>query len=149
MNILVTYQSKTGFTKRYAQWIGEELSCECKELPAVDAAQIAGYELVIHGGWIMGGMVNGLEKIKSFHPQKLIVFGVGFTDKKEVDMEKWRTENKLSDIPFFYYEGGMNPEKMGLMGKTIVRLVTKKKPEYVDYTKKDKIRELVDTVKAL
>lgn len=149
MNILVTYQSKTGFTQRYAQWIGEELSCECKELSAVNEAQIAGYDLVIHGGWIMGGLVNGLEKIKSFHPHKLMAFGVGFTDEKEVDLANWMEENKLTGIPFFYYQGGMDPKKMGFVGKTMVKMVTKKKPEYVDYTDKDKIQELINTVKAL
>ena len=147
MKIIVTYQSKTGFTKRYAQWIGEELSCECKELTSVDATQLADYDLVIHGGWIMAGMVKGLEKVKSFHPRKLMVFGVGFTDEKEADTKSWIEANKLSGIPFFYYQGGMNPEKMGAVGKTIVKMVTKKKPEYVDYTNRDKIQELVDVVK--
>lgn len=147
MKILVTYQSKTGFTKRYAQWISEELSCECKELSAVNASEIASYELVIHGGWIMGGMVNGLEKVKSYQPQKLIVFGVGFTEEKEVDMDNWKEENKLAATPFFYYQGGLNPKKMGFMGRTIVKLVTKKRPEPADYTNREKIQELVDSVK--
>lgn len=29
MNAIILYYSKTGFTKRYAQWISEALSCEC------------------------------------------------------------------------------------------------------------------------
>lgn len=31
MKILVTYKSKTGFTKKYAKWIAEELNCETKD----------------------------------------------------------------------------------------------------------------------
>ena len=28
MKIIVIYKSKTGFTKRYAEWIAEELKCD-------------------------------------------------------------------------------------------------------------------------
>lgn len=149
MNILVTYQSKTGFTKQYAQWIGEALSCECKELAAVSATQISSYDLIIHGGWIMGGMVSGLEKVKSYQPNKLMVFGVGFTEKEKIDRDKWIEANKLNDVPFFYYQGGMNPKKMGFFGRTIVKMVTKEKLKYADYTNKENIAELVEAVQAL
>lgn len=146
MKTLVTYKSKTGFTKKYAEWISQELACDLKEISSVNAAEIGDYELVIHGGWIMGGMVNGLDKIRKFGPDKLIVFGVGFTAKEEVEMAKWIEANKLGDTPFFYYEGGLNPKKMGFVGRTIVKLVTKKKPEYTDNTNKDAIKELVKLV---
>ena len=29
MRLLVVYTSKTGFTKRYAQWLAEDLSGDC------------------------------------------------------------------------------------------------------------------------
>ena len=31
-DIIVIYNSQTGFTKKYAQWISEALECECVEL---------------------------------------------------------------------------------------------------------------------
>ena len=143
MNILVTYQSKTGFTKKYAQWISEELRCDIKEISKVTQEDIKNHGLVIHGGWIMGGMINGLDKIRRFAPQKLIVFGVGFTMKEQMETAQCISANKLGNTPFFYYEGGMNPEKMGFMGKMIVRMVTKKSPAYADRTDQNEIKELV------
>lgn len=66
---------------------------------------------------------------------KLIVFAVGFTDKKEVN------------IPFFYFEGGTNLKEMEFMGRTMVKLVTKKALNYVDNTSKDKIEPIIKLVK--
>ncbi len=31
MKTIVVYKSKYGYTKRYAEWIAEELSCDIKE----------------------------------------------------------------------------------------------------------------------
>lgn len=147
MKTVVTYQSKTGFTKKYAEWIAKELSCDLEEMTNMNASQIASYDLVIHGGWIMGGMVNGLEKLKAMNPKRLMVFGVGFTAKEQAEIPKCIEANKLGDTPFYYYEGGMDPKKMGFMGRTMVKMVTKKKPEYCDHTDKNEIIDLVNRVK--
>ena len=96
MKILVTYQSKTGFTKKYAEWISEELKCDLKELKKVK--NISEYDLVIHGGWIMGGLLKGYKKIVKMNPKKLIVFGVGFTSKKDVDIKVIEEEKRRQEI---------------------------------------------------
>lgn len=149
MKTLVTYQSKTGFTKKYAEWISQELSCDLKEISKVKATDVSDYDLIIHGGWIMGGMVSGLNKIKNLSPNKLIVFGVGFTEKDKVDLPQWTEANKLNDTPFFYFEGGTNPKKMGFIGRTMVKMVTKKTVEFTDHTNKDEIKELVKLAKEM
>ena len=144
MKVLVTYQSKTGFTKKYAEWISEELKCDLKELKSVK--DVNDYDLVIHGGWIMGGIIKGVKKIKKLNPKKLIVFGVGLTPKKNLNTDKMIKDNNLEDTPFFYFEGGTNPKKMGFFGRTIVKLVTKKKVTFEDNTKKEEIKDLIKKV---
>lgn len=146
MKVLVTYQSKTGFTKKYAEWISEELKCDLKELKSVK--DVNDYDLVIHGGWIMGGIIKGVKKIKKLNPKKLIVFGVGLTPKKNLNIDKMISDNKLEDTPFFYFEGGTNPKKMGIVGRTIVKFVTKKKVILEDNTKKEEIKELIKKAKS-
>lgn len=147
MRVLVTYQSKTGFTKQYAEWISEELKCSIKELKKISENDVLGYDLIIHGGWIMGGMISGLNKVRKLNPNELVVFGVGYTKKDKVDISKIIESNKLGETPFFYYEGGTNPKKMGFMGRTIVKLVTKEKITFKDNTSKDQIKELIKVVK--
>ena len=149
MKILVTYKSKTGFTKKYAEWIAEELGCEAKDIKTITPKNVAEYDLVIHGGWIFGGIISGYKKIKSFAPKQLIVFGVGFTPKAKVDLKKMAEENKLGDTSLYYFEGGTNPPKMGLIGRKVVEMVTKEKVAYQDNTDRKATAELLKAVKAL
>ncbi len=149
MKILVTYKSKTGFTKKYAKWIAEELNCETKDIKNVSSKDVAKYDLVIHGGWIFGGVISGYKKIKSFAPKRLIVFGVGFTPKAKVDLKKMAEDNKLGDTPLYCFEGGTNPSKMGFVGRKVVEMVTKEKVTYQDNTDRKATAELLKAVKAL
>lgn len=147
MKTLVVYQSKTGFTQKYAQWIAEDLGCELRSISDVNESVIAGYDLVIHGGWLLAGVINGLDKLRSYKPKKLIAFGVGFTPKENMDMGKLAEGNKLTDSPVFYFEGGINPPKMGFAGRTIVKAVTKKPLEYMDLTDRASIAPLVNAAR--
>lgn len=147
MKILVTYKSKTGFTKKYAEWIAEELGCEAKDIKTVSYKDVSDCGLVIHGGWIFGGVISGFNKIKKMNPKNLIMFGVGYTPKDKVDLKQMIVANGVGEIPFFYYEGGTNPEKMGLAGRKMVEIVTKEKVVYKDNTNKADIEELVKMAK--
>ena len=146
MKIIVTYNSKNGFTEKYAKWIAEALNC--KALSAAELKNVSEYDLVIHGGWIMGGMISGFENIKKLNPHNLITFGVGFT-KDDNYVATVRETNHTGDIPTFYFQGGMNPAKMGFFGKFIVKMVTKNKPQYEDSTNRETIQALVDYVNGL
>lgn len=148
MKMLVVYQSKTGFTKKYAQWIAQELSCELKSAKEVTQQDITSQDLIIYGGWIMGNMISHLEAIRKMPLKKLVTFGVGFSKKGECEAAIIET-NKLADIPFFYMEGGLNPKEMGFFSKFIVKMVTKKPVTFSDNTDKKYAMELVSYVRAL
>lgn len=145
MNVLVTYESKTGFTEKYANWIGEALFCEVKPLAKVTRDEVQQYELIIYGGWIMGGHVSGLDKLRKMQPKDLMVYGVGLTPRKDVNPNTAQINN-LGDIPFYYLEGGTNPEKMGFMARTIVEKVTKKKIVFEDHSSKEQLNDLLSDV---
>ena len=146
MKVIVTYNSKTGFTQKYAEWIAEDLNC--KAISAAELKNVSEYDLVIHGGWIMDGMISGFEKIKKLNPHNLIAFGVGFT-KDDNYVSTVKETNHTGDIPTFYFQGGMNPAKMGFFGKFIVKMVTKNKPKYEDLTNREATQALVNYVKEL
>ena len=147
MKILITYQSKTGFTKRYAEWICNELKGELLDIKNINNEDIQNCDLIIYGGWIMGGMIMGLDKIKKLNPKKLIVFAVGYTKKDEVNLKQMKDVNQLNDTPLFYFQGGMNPNKMSFINKIIVRIVTKEKIVYKDNTNKEDIKNLINKAK--
>lgn len=148
MKVLVVYQSKTGFTKKYAEWIAQELSCGLKLAKEVTEQDISSQDLIIYGGWIMGNMISSLDSIRKMPLKKLVTFGVGFSKKGECEAAIIET-NKLAEIPFFYMEGGLNPKKMGFFSRFIVKMVTKKPVTFTDNTDKKYAMELVNYVRAL
>ena len=125
MKTMVIYQSKTGFTKKYATWIAQELSCEAKELKTVSNKEVEECDMVIFGGWIMAGTINGLDKIRNLHSKKLVVFGVGAMPNHEEYSEKIKIQNHLEETPFFYFQGGLAFEKMGFFSKMMLKMVSK------------------------
>ena len=46
MKCLVTYASKYGSTKKYAQWIAEELACDIQDSKAVNGTLLAQYDVI-------------------------------------------------------------------------------------------------------
>ena len=109
MKKIVVYQSGTGFTAKYAGWIAEDLGCEAKEFKTLKPGELAGYDMVIYGGWIMGGMVAGYDKVKKLELKNIVVFGVGMTVPSEEVATKIAEQNQIPQERFFYFEGGYNP----------------------------------------
>lgn len=123
MKIMVVYESKTGFTAKYATWIAQALSCEAKELKRVSSGEIAEYDTVIFGGWIKGGNISGLNKIQSMNPRKLIVFAVGSMPDCEEQRNQLKMQNALAETPYFYFQGGLCFEKLGFFSKMMLKMV--------------------------
>lgn len=125
MKRLVVYQSSTGFTAKYAAWIAKALSCEAKELKHVKMQEVAECDGIIFGGWIMGGMIMGLDKIQKMNPKQLVVFAVGASSDSEEVRENLRTQNHLEQTPFYYFEGGLAFEKMSFFPKMMLKMMGK------------------------
>ena len=112
MKTIVIYNSKTGFTKQYANWIAEALSCPCEPLKSVSAAELQGFDKIIFGGWIMGNMIMGLDKLRGM-AVPAAVFAVGSTPPYEEVIAQINEQNKMGGTPLFYMEGGFRFEELG------------------------------------
>lgn len=125
MKKVVIYQSGTGFTAKYAGWIAEQLGCEAKEYKSMSSKELTDYDLIIYGGWILGGMVFGYDKIKKLNLKNVIVFGVGMTVPSEELAEKIAEQNQIPRERFYYYEGGYAPQKVGFMKRMLMNMIKK------------------------
>lgn len=143
MKRLVVYQSSTGFTAKYASWIAEALSCEAKELKRVSTEEVAACDTVIFGGWIMGGMISGLDKIRKMNPKQLVVFAVGATPDSEQLRGNLKTQNHLEQTPFFYMVGGLAFEKMSFFPKMMLKMMSKSVAKKENKTEQEKEMEKV------
>ncbi|RBP61028.1 menaquinone-dependent protoporphyrinogen IX oxidase [Alkalibaculum bacchi] len=169
---VVIYKSKTGFAKKYAQWISEELHCDLMENNGLKLSDIQSYDVIIYGGGLYAIGINGLKLIKNNYEalkdKKVIVFATGATPPREEDVNKvWEanfSEEQRNTITRFYLRGGFNFSELKKGDKLLISMLKKKlqndknptedgvgmlaaidKP--VDFTDKKNIYELVNYVK--
>jgi menaquinone-dependent protoporphyrinogen IX oxidase len=174
MRTLVIYRSLSGFTKRYAEWISQELDADIYDVREFNAALFPNYELVVFGGSLHAVGINGIKKIKQNLPlladKKIIIFAVGASPPRENALEEIKNKNftaaQQQNIAFYYLRGGFNYSKLDRLNKVImalfkVRIALKKnrtsdeigmlaaysKP--IDCTKKENITEIVEYAKSL
>lgn len=137
MKKIVVYQSETGFTAKYAGWIAEDLGCNAVELKSTNLNELNSYDMVIYGGWIMGGMVAGYDKVKKQDLKNIVVFGVGMTVPSEKVTAKIAEQNQIPREQFFYFEGGYNPQKLGFVQKMMMNMIKKSLLKKADKTAED------------
>ena len=105
--MIIVYESKTGFTKRYADMLAAKANLKAyrtKEISKVDKG-----EEIIFLGWMKVGKIQGLNKLQKFNVKAVCGSGTGRT--AEPDTETVIARNKIENIPFFYLRGGCLPLK--------------------------------------
>lgn len=144
MKTIVIYNSQTGFTKRYAEWIAEENGADCFELGEAKKKNMDDYDTVIYGGWACAGNIKMLSWFKKqmhkWNNKKLIVYCVGASPLENPDLETTLRRNfneeEWERVHVFYCPGGLNYEKMSFPSKLMMKMLLK-----VLKAKKDKTEE--------
>ena len=134
MKILVTYKSKTEFTKRYAEIIAQEVNGMLMDFKEVTVEKMSEFDVVVYGGGLYAGMINGYKKAKEMFEksaaEKFILFATGGTPNeatREID-EVWKNNlltEELGGIPHFYMQGGICYEKMAFPDKMVMKMMSK------------------------
>lgn len=136
-NRIVIYESKTGFTEKYARWIAEYLQCETRPLNMVREQDALAYDTVIFGGWIMGNHIMGLDKVLSWQHSSMIVYGVGASSATQETAALIWQQNPLGNIPFFYLQGGIVYEKLGFFTRYMLRFMGRQLAKKQDKTEQE------------
>ena len=147
MKSIVIYNSQTGFTKQYAEWISEAAGCETVPLKKAGKIKLADYDAIIFGSWCMA---EGISKIAWFKKQmpvlaqagkKLFVYLVGASPAESPEVQKALrknfTDDEWSKIKAFYCPGGLNYEQMGWGSKTMLKMFVKMLSNKKDITQKE------------
>ena len=129
-NIAVLYKSKYGTTKRYAEWIAEALGADLFEASTVNVQQLSLFDVVVYGGGLYAGGIDGVKLVKENACKSLVVFTVGLADPKETDyteiLDKNFTKEFQSKIKVFHLHGGMDYHALGFLHKLMMRFVRKR-----------------------
>lgn len=134
MKGIVVYKSKTGFTKRYATWIANQLEWEMVSIEDFYNKSVEVYDCIIFGSRVHAGKVDGLKKVKALirgnAKRKLIVFATGgtpiaVTDRINQIWEASFTSEELEQIPHFYMQSGLNYDEMGTTDRVIMKALAR------------------------
>ena len=87
MNGVILYQSKYGATKRYAEWLSEEIGFQCIETKKADINEIITYDPIILGGGIYASGIAGLSFLKK-NINKLLYFVAVHLHMKKIHFSK-------------------------------------------------------------
>lgn len=143
MSSIVIYQSSTGFTKRYAQWIAEVLNCRAVSVKEMTETDLTESDTVIFGGWIMGNGIVGYDKIKDKKIRKLVVFAVGASESSEGICRAITEANQLGDTPFFYLPGGMQSDNLNFFVRFMLKQLKKSIAKKAEKSEQDRYMERV------
>lgn len=177
MKIVVVYKSKTGYVKRYAHWIAEELSADIYDESKITVDKLLKYDTIIYGAGLYAVGINGIKLITKnlnlLEGKNIIVFSTGASPNKEEVVDKVRNHNFTTEsqekMKFFYMRGGFNYDTLKPIDKVLMKLmksvlIKKNKKNTitndekgmldaydnpVDYTSKENINELVQYVNGL
>lgn len=105
--MIIAYESKTGFTKRYADMLAARTGL--KAFRVKEISKVNRNEEIIFLGWMKVGKIQGLDKLRKYNVKAVCGSGTGRT--AEPDTETVIAKNKIDGIPFFYLRGGCFPLK--------------------------------------
>ena len=176
MKTLIVYWSKTGFVKKYAEWLAKELEADMISGKDITGEKLKEYDSYIFGGSLYAVGINGADFIKKnireLEGKKIAVFATGASPATEEVIEEVKNKNfseeEQKQFRFFYMRGGFDYSKLGFKDKVLMsimkwKLNSKKNKgeelteeekgmlasyeEPVDFTDKDNIKEIVEYFK--
>ena len=126
MKAVVIYSSKRGATKRYAEWIAEELECDCIPLAACDLHSLEQFDVIVYGGWLRGSGIVGFDKMKSAAAgmvDRLVVFCDGIaknTPDNFMQIMDINLDEDMKDVPLIFLKGAYDPAKVTGMDRIMM-----------------------------
>ena len=144
----IIYNSKTGFTEKYALWLAEETKAEAirfKECTKKRVTEILReYDTIVFGSRLHAGLIEGLSKAKKMFDRegkRFVVFATGASpadahETREILEKIWErnfSEEELGRIAHFYLQAGLCYERMSFVDKFMMKgfaaMLRKKKAE--------------------
>lgn len=129
---IIVYQSKYGATKKYADWLVDELGYDCIETKKAKVNDLLKYEVIILGGGVYASGIAGLgflkKNIGKLEDKKIAVFAVGASPYDENAIQQIRDlhfKEALKDISLFYCRGAWDEENMKFFDRKLCNMLQK------------------------
>lgn len=135
MKTIVIYKSKYGSSKCYAQWIAEELECDCVDVKKIKVEDLTDYDTIVYGGGLYAEMIGGITFItKNFEKlsnKKIAVFTTGITPLECSEyydsyvLKKNFKPHMLEKIKVFNFMGKMIIDELTPVHKAAIKTLKK------------------------
>lgn len=118
-SLLVIFQSKHGYVKRYVDIIGNALGCDAVPLDKLRPEMLGGYDKILYIASLRNDQISGMKKLAEYFDiiyKKLVVCGVGLTPYRNY-MPSRIKDSSISItyekfIPVFYAQGGFDVDEL-------------------------------------
>jgi len=173
-DIAVVYRSKSGFTKKYAEWIAEEANADLLLGKETKLDDLMPYKAIVYGGAFYAGGINGIKLItdnyEKLKDKKLIIFCLGATPVRPEIYEEIKNKHlnpeQQQNIELYMFRGGFDYDKLTFIDKILMNILKyqlkhKKDPtpdevgmlnsysHPFDFTDKKQIKPIIDSLKNL
>ena len=115
----IVYKSNTGYTKQYAEMLGESLKVPVYNLK-VAKLKLKKNDEIVFLGWICATKIQGLSKIKNYNIKCIGAVGVYTIEKNYI--ESLIQANKVN-VKLFYLRGGLDLNKLTGLKKKVLQFV--------------------------
>lgn len=135
--MIVAYKSRYGFTEKYAHWIAQETGADLAEAGKIKVEDLQYYDVVIYGGGLYAGGVNGISLITKAFPsiadKALYLFTVGAADVCDEEninnirqsLAKVLTPEMRSKIKIFHFRGGIDYPRLSSIHRIMMSMMVK------------------------
>ena len=128
MKTVVIYRSKSGFTRKYAEWIACDLGADLFDCRKIQTRTLSDYDVIVFGGSLHKGDINGISLITRnlalLSEKRVIVFVTGGSLPREGIEEEILGANFNADerkrVRLYYYRGGMDVGKLGILDRLMM-----------------------------
>lgn len=151
---VVVYKSKYGSTKKYAEWIADELNTDTFEASKINADALQKYSTIIYGGGLYASGILGVSLLtKAFNQLKnknIIVFTVGLADPKNKQqftpiIEKNFTKEMQTTVKIFHFRGAIDYKNLGFMHKSMMILLKNKASKIYEKDRDAETKMMLET----
>lgn len=133
MKSAVIYWSKTGFVKKYAEWIAEELKADLIEGDSASIKDLKKFEAIVFGGSLYAVGINGADFMKKilndqdFKDKKISIFATGASSENDEVVNEVKNNNfndeEQNKFNFYYLRGGFDYNKLNLKDKILMNMM--------------------------
>lgn len=155
--IAVIYESKYGYTRRYAEWIGEALSCPVFERKAFPSRYLSQYKAIIYGGGLYAGGISGIrfirQNLKLLSGKPILLFTCGLADPDSSgnisnirkSLEKEFAGKIPEQIRLFHLRGGIDYSRLNFLHRSMMSMLRKMLLKKEECSRSEEDRRILET----